>query len=137
MAGSRENCRKAILIFGWSAGPITRAGLSSKKAPWYSSDKKVGPRYISRLFSSGDGTDWLSLPANFNKTTIMIRGTCFLRLLPLLGGLAIPAFCVAQVPDWQNKDLQRDTVFGISTNKAYELVKGKKSHPVVVAVIDG
>jgi subtilisin family serine protease len=67
----------------------------------------------------------------------MIKGIGFLRLLPLLGGLAIPAFCIAQVPDWQNKDLQRDTVFGISTNKAYELVKGKKSHQVVVAVIDG
>lgn len=40
-------------------------------------------------------------------------------------------------PNWQNLDLNRDGVFGISTERAYELVKGKKSTPVVVAVIDG
>lgn len=42
----------------------------------------------------------------------------------------------AQKPDWQNMDLKTDSVFGISTNKAYELLKGKKSSPVIVAVID-
>ncbi len=41
-------------------------------------------------------------------------------------------------PDWQNLDLQKDGVFGISTEKAYdEILKGKKSSPVIVAVIDG
>ncbi|MHB1177113.1 MAG: S8 family peptidase [Daejeonella sp.] len=40
--------------------------------------------------------------------------------------------------NWQNLDLKADGVFGISTEKAYnELLKGKSSTPVVVAVIDG
>lgn len=43
----------------------------------------------------------------------------------------------AQLPNWQNMDLQKDSVFGISVEKAYnELLKGKKSKPVVVAIID-
>ena len=40
-------------------------------------------------------------------------------------------------PNWQNLDLKKDGVFGISTERAYELVKGMKSTPVIVAVIDG
>ena len=40
--------------------------------------------------------------------------------------------------NWQNLDLKSDGVFGISTEKAYsELLKGKKSSPVIVAIIDG
>lgn len=57
-------------------------------------------------------------------------------------GVAL-AFCTltlaaqAQQPNWMNMDLQKDSVFGISTEKAYnELLKGKKSAKVVVAVID-
>jgi len=42
----------------------------------------------------------------------------------------------AQQPGWLHKDLKQDSVFGISTNKAYEFLKGKKSSPVIVAVID-
>ena len=43
----------------------------------------------------------------------------------------------AQKTNWQNMDLQKDTVFGISTEKAYEtLLQHKKSHTVVVGVID-
>lgn len=42
----------------------------------------------------------------------------------------------AQQPGWLHKDLKQDTVFGISTDKAYELLKGKKSTRVIVAVID-
>ncbi|WPV69694.1 S8 family peptidase [Chitinophaga sp. LS1] len=43
----------------------------------------------------------------------------------------------AQIPNWQNMDLQKDSVFGISVEKAYnELLKDKKSKPVVVAIID-
>ncbi|MES2830156.1 MAG: S8 family serine peptidase [Bacteroidota bacterium] len=38
--------------------------------------------------------------------------------------------------DWHNKDLNADKVFGISTIKAYDLLKGKTSKPVIVAVID-
>jgi hypothetical protein len=40
-------------------------------------------------------------------------------------------------PNWQNLDLKADSVFGISTEKAYEqLLKNKKHVPVLVAVID-
>src|ERR1700744_2906367 len=43
----------------------------------------------------------------------------------------------AQKTNWQNMDLQKDSVFGISTEKAYtELLQHKKSHTVVVGVID-
>jgi len=43
----------------------------------------------------------------------------------------------AQVPNWQNLDLKADSIFGISTEKAYtELLKGKKSTTVIVAVLD-
>ncbi|HLX91469.1 MAG TPA: S8 family serine peptidase [Puia sp.] len=39
--------------------------------------------------------------------------------------------------NWQNMDLQRDGLFGISTEKAYaELLKGKTPQTVIVAVID-
>ncbi len=51
---------------------------------------------------------------------------------------ALPFLSIAQKPNWQNLDLKSDTVFGISTEKAYrELLKGKKSTPVIVAVLDG
>ncbi len=39
--------------------------------------------------------------------------------------------------NWYNLDYKTDKVMGISTEKAYDLLKGKKSTPVVVAVIDG
>lgn len=39
--------------------------------------------------------------------------------------------------NWQNLDLQRDGVMGISTERAYELLKGKKSTTVLVSVLDG
>jgi subtilisin family serine protease len=42
----------------------------------------------------------------------------------------------AQPINWQNKDLVTDSVFGISTEKAYTLLTHKKSHPVIVGVID-
>lgn len=51
---------------------------------------------------------------------------------------ALPFLTIAQKPNWQNLDLKTDTTFGISTEKAYkELLKGKKSTTVVVAVLDG
>ncbi|MFD1257020.1 S8 family peptidase [Mucilaginibacter terrae] len=41
-------------------------------------------------------------------------------------------------PNWQNLDLKTDGMFGISTERAYtDLLKGKKSTKVIVAVIDG
>ncbi|SDM13391.1 S8 family peptidase [Pedobacter antarcticus] len=52
-------------------------------------------------------------------------------------GLGFSAFA-QQNNNWQNQDLKQDTVFGISTEKAYkELLKGKKAVPVIVGVLDG
>lgn len=43
----------------------------------------------------------------------------------------------AQQANWQNMDLEKDGVFGISTDKAYNLIlKDKPSKTVIVAVID-
>src|SRR5260221_4783301 len=45
--------------------------------------------------------------------------------------------CSGQMINWQNLDLVKDSVFGISTEKAYaELLVGKKARTVIVAVID-
>jgi subtilisin family serine protease len=42
-----------------------------------------------------------------------------------------------EVPkDWHLKDKQKDGLYGISMDKAYDFVKNKKSQPVLVAVID-
>jgi len=39
---------------------------------------------------------------------------------------------------WYNKDLQKDKIPGVSSDRAYEeLLKGKTAKPVVVAIIDG
>ncbi|WP_276090646.1 S8 family peptidase [Pedobacter sp. JY14-1] len=52
-----------------------------------------------------------------------------------LTGCMLAAF--AQEPGWLHKDLKSDSIFGISTEKAYkELLKGKKSRPVIVGVVD-
>jgi len=52
--------------------------------------------------------------------------------------VALPLFVNAQKANWQNLDLKTDSVFGIGTEKAYkELLKGKKSTKVIVAVNDG
>lgn len=59
----------------------------------------------------------------------------YLLTLTALIGLS-GAVSAQQIPDWQNKDLKTDSLFGISTHKAYDLLKGKKSHTVTVAVID-
>src|SRR2546423_14896574 len=49
-------------------------------------------------------------------------------------------FCLAsfgQQNNWQNLDLKKDALFGISTEKAYtELLKDKKAMSVIVAIID-
>lgn len=63
----------------------------------------------------------------------------FRKLLSLALVAALPILSSAQQKaNWQNLDLKTDSTFGISTEKAYkELLKGKKSTPVIVAVIDG
>jgi subtilisin family serine protease len=39
--------------------------------------------------------------------------------------------------NWQHLDLQQNGVLGMSTDKAYELLKNKSAKTVIVAVIDG
>jgi subtilisin family serine protease len=52
-------------------------------------------------------------------------------------GNALQARLAHAIPNWQNLDLQKDGVFGISTEKAYqELLKKKTATDVIVAVID-
>lgn len=59
------------------------------------------------------------------------------KLNLLVLALAFCASASAQQPGWLHKDLKTDTIFGISAEKAYkELLKGKKSKPVIVGVID-
>ncbi len=55
--------------------------------------------------------------------------------------LFAPFFSSAQmvkpkIKDWHYLDYKKDGYMGISLNQAYELLKGKKSEPVIVAVID-
>lgn len=65
------------------------------------------------------------------------------KLLCLAMMASLPLVTFAQENEkpkenWQNLDLKADGVFGISTEKAYkELLRGKTSTPVIVAVIDG
>ena len=61
------------------------------------------------------------------------------RIVAITLWALLPFFATAQEkPNWFNLDLSTDSVFGISTEKAYkELLKGKKSTPVIVAVLDG
>lgn len=66
-----------------------------------------------------------------------------LKKLILILCIALPVGLSAQTagktkPNWQNLDLKNDSVFGISTEKAYnELLEHKKHVPVLVAIIDG
>ncbi|RZL47202.1 MAG: peptidase S8 [Pedobacter sp.] len=63
----------------------------------------------------------------------------FKNLLVVAIMVAAPFLSNAQrKANWQNLDLKSDSTFGISAEKAYkELLKGKKSTPVLVAVLDG
>ena len=53
-----------------------------------------------------------------------------LLLLPCLG------FAQANLKCWYQGDIAQDSVYGISLNKAYNFLAGKKTQPVIVAVID-
>lgn len=62
---------------------------------------------------------------------------CYLALgiLPTLG---FSQDKTSKTPEnWYNLDFQKDGYMGISTEKAQELLKGKKATPVIVAVLDG
>lgn len=49
----------------------------------------------------------------------------------------LPLCAFAQIQkEWQHLDPEKDKVLGISTIRAYELLKNRKSKPVIVAVID-
>ncbi len=50
--------------------------------------------------------------------------------------IVFPLFSSAQSQGWQLKDLNADHQFGISLDRAYELLKNKKHKKVIVAVID-
>lgn len=70
---------------------------------------------------------------NAVKSKVVLRG---ILSVFFIAGLGLNTF--AQKNNWQNLDLKKDSVFGISTEKAYtELLKGKKSRPVLVGVLDG
>jgi hypothetical protein len=57
----------------------------------------------------------------------------------ILTGLfaALYTLSFAQKPGWHQKDLAKDSVMGISSERAYnELIKGKKSKTVIVGIVD-
>ena len=59
-------------------------------------------------------------------------------LLLSIGACLLSIGASAQKANWHNLDLQTDSVFGISTEKAYQqLLSHKKATTVLVAVIDG
>ena len=57
-----------------------------------------------------------------------------------VAGISVASFgqtSVKQVPNgWHLKDQKTSGIYGISLDKAYQFVKGKKSQTVIVAVID-
>jgi len=59
------------------------------------------------------------------------------KYITVAGLLIFGCNVLAQKPNWQNLDLNKDSVFGISTEKVYSTVlKDKHLHKVIVAVID-
>jgi subtilisin family serine protease len=56
--------------------------------------------------------------------------------IAMLGALVAQAQQEEAPKGWHHLDYKKDGYFGISTNKAYELVKNKQSTTVIVAVID-
>lgn len=81
-----------------------------------------------------------SIPAlkNLNMMNKMNIAFFSKKTLTLALLATLPFLSYAQKPNWFNLDLKTDSAFGISTEKAYlELLKGKKSKPVIVGVLDG
>lgn len=70
-----------------------------------------------------------------------MRKTKFLIALLGIGILPFTGFAQEKKDkapaNWYNLDYKTDGIMGISTEKAYELLKGRKATPVIVAVIDG
>jgi subtilisin family serine protease/peroxiredoxin len=65
----------------------------------------------------------------------MKKGVLITTLFIIITGRLLAQQGLVQA-GWQHKDLQMDSVYGISTQKAYQFVKGRKSKQVIVAVID-
>jgi subtilisin family serine protease len=59
-------------------------------------------------------------------------------LIPfVLAGFTFTSFAQKQAPNgWHLSDPKTSSYYGISANKAYEFLKGKKSQTVIVAIID-
>ena len=58
-------------------------------------------------------------------------------VLPFLDGITLSTFAQKAAPNgWHLSDPQTSGHYGISAEKAYQFLKGKKSQTVVVAVID-
>jgi len=65
------------------------------------------------------------------------KNTFLLATCLLFGRIIFAQSDTSKPPkNWHTLDLQTSGYFGISLDKAYELVKGKKSNTVIVAVID-
>lgn len=66
--------------------------------------------------------------------TLKLIALVMISILPLWGHTQSKD---TNPPNWYNLDYEMDGVRGISTEKAYELLKDRKSTPVIVAVLDG
>lgn len=66
-----------------------------------------------------------------------------LRLLPILFSLGIVSYQATgqmgpkPAKNWQNESIEKDSVYGTGSDEALDLLKGRASTTVVVAVIDG
>jgi len=68
----------------------------------------------------------------------MKKNLAFALLLILFSTSFAQSKADKKLLNWYNKDLTKDKLFGVSTEKAYkELLKNKESKTVIVAVIDG
>ena len=60
------------------------------------------------------------------------------KCLALAGICCLLLSCKQDLTDWQHLDLQKNNVWGISSDKAYEeLLKDQNAVPIIVAVLDG
>src|SRR5580693_8125275 len=73
----------------------------------------------------------------------MIKHLRSLVTLFALGALSIQVAAQSMLmssnppKNWQNESIEQDSVYGTGSDKALELLKGRTSTPVIVAVIDG
>ncbi len=77
-------------------------------------------------------------PVTRHFVGIKRNGAILLVLFLSVGASLLSQGVSAQKANWHNLDLKTDSVFGISTERAYqELLGHKKATTVLVAVIDG